>query len=126
MGSHCCCLLHNTTGVIYPVESRGRFLGYQLAGVAAIAAWTTAMSIVFFGIMRLFKVHRVPLSVEIMGYDIADHGHLSKRFFEKIRLEQAVEDMILSTKDEKIVKKIMKTDENFLSGKIANSAQDDS
>jgi Amt family ammonium transporter len=84
----------NTTGIVYPIETRGSFLAYQLAGVFAISAWTIAMSIIFFGIVRLLKLHRVPLSVEIMGYDIVDHGSLSKRFLHKIKLEQAVEDMM--------------------------------
>lgn len=77
------------------------------------------MAVIYFGLMRLLKVHRVPLSAELMGYDIVDHGHLSKRFLEKIRHEQAVEDLInASTGGLSLVpSKTLKTEENFLSGK---------
>lgn len=68
----------NTKGIIYQREGRGYFFGMQIAGLCAIAGWTAILTILYFGLMKLLKVDRVSVAHELIGFDIAEMGQMSK------------------------------------------------
>jgi ammonia channel protein AmtB len=59
----------------------------QLAGMCAIIGWTCVMSFIYFLPFKLLGAIRVSDSVELMGFDIAEMGGLTKKQMNKIRLE---------------------------------------
>ena len=44
-----------------------QILAWQLVGLCVITAWTAAMTGLVFGLLRLFKVLRVPEEIEMKG-----------------------------------------------------------
>lgn len=42
-------------------------LAWQLAGLAVIFAWSAVTNGLLFGLLRLFKVLRVPVDIEMKG-----------------------------------------------------------
>ncbi|KAK3103680.1 hypothetical protein FSP39_020979 [Pinctada imbricata] len=51
----------------------GYKLGWQLAGLLAIAGWSAAFSLALFGILKLLKILRVSPELEEKGLDIPKH-----------------------------------------------------
>lgn len=49
-------------------------LGIQMAGVAAVFAWTTASSLILFLSLKKLRILRVSEEEELMGLDIGEHG----------------------------------------------------
>ncbi|KAK3579870.1 hypothetical protein CHS0354_029233 [Potamilus streckersoni] len=67
-------LLDRNKGVICKWNRHsGLFLGWQLAGMFVIMAWTAFWSAISFGIMRWMKILRVPEDIELKGLDIPRH-----------------------------------------------------
>mmetsp|Transcript_10538 Transcript_10538/g.30001 ORF Transcript_10538/g.30001 Transcript_10538/m.30001 type:complete len:438 (-) Transcript_10538:212-1525(-) len=59
----------------------GTQLGWQLAGVCAILAWTCSLTgLVFFG-MKFMGILRVPVEEEIQGLDTSHHGGAAYHHF---------------------------------------------
>ncbi|XP_012937656.1 putative ammonium transporter 1 [Aplysia californica] len=52
----------------------GLMLAWQLAGLAAIIAWTGGLCIIMFGLLRLGNILRVSPELERKGLDIPKHG----------------------------------------------------
>eukprot|EP00347_Sterkiella_histriomuscorum_P017006 403351015 len=77
----------NDSGIIFKNEKKGEYLGTQLIGLIVITGWTSVMSLIYFLPFRLCKIVRVSDSVELMGFDIAQMGSLSKKQMRKIRQE---------------------------------------
>ncbi|GFS15559.1 ammonium transporter [Elysia marginata] len=49
-------------------------LAWQLAGLAAIIAWTAVLCTIMFGILKLLGIFRVSEEMERKGLDIPKHG----------------------------------------------------
>ena len=77
----------NQSGIIYVRPNRGYFLGMQVAGIACIFTWVTVICVPFLLALRWAGVIRQPLSLELVGHDIAESGGLHKGVYRKMRLE---------------------------------------
>lgn len=67
--------LDKDDGIIFKWDERsGLKLGWQLAGLAAIIAWSAFFSILIFGGLRLLGVLRVSQEIEEKGLDIPKHN----------------------------------------------------
>lgn len=55
--------------------------------MVAIIGWVVALTILYFGIMKLLKIDRVSYSQELMGFDISEMGVLNKHILTKMKLE---------------------------------------
>ena len=72
----------NELGLISSSMDSTAFFGWQVVGMLAILAWTVALSLPYFAIMRRLGLLRVPLIHEIIGLDVAEMG--SKSHIDKI------------------------------------------
>ncbi|KAK7488819.1 hypothetical protein BaRGS_00019954 [Batillaria attramentaria] len=62
-------------GIFYAWDRKsGLMLAWQVAGVLTIIVWTAVLSLLLFGLLRLFKVLRVAPELESKGLDIPKHG----------------------------------------------------
>ena len=65
-------LFHVTDGAFY--GGGGNLLGWQCAGIVAIAAWSAGVSALVFGLLRACNALRVSSEDETSGLDKAHHG----------------------------------------------------
>ena len=77
----------NLSGIIYVNPNRGYFFGLQIAGIVCITCFTTAICVPYLLICKWCGVIRQPLSLELVGHDIAESGGLHKGLYRKMRLE---------------------------------------
>ncbi|KAL4225498.1 ammonium transmembrane transporter [Mactra antiquata] len=62
-------------GILFNWNRRsGMYLAWQLAGLATITTWATIASVTMFGVLKLFKLLRVPEEIEMRGLDIPKHN----------------------------------------------------
>lgn len=62
-------------GILYAGNLKSGYkLGWQCIGLAAIVAWTASLSCLVFGLLRCFKILRVPREEEEKGLDIPKHN----------------------------------------------------
>ncbi|KAL4224585.1 ammonium transmembrane transporter [Mactra antiquata] len=67
--------LHKDEGILFKWNQRsGMILAWQFAGLATITGWAVVTSLIVFGLLRLFKVLRVPKEIEMRGLDIPKHN----------------------------------------------------
>ena len=59
----------------------------QIAGMASIFIWTTAICVPFLLALRWSGTIRQPLSLELVGHDIAESGGLHKGIYRKMKIE---------------------------------------
>ena len=59
----------------------------QLAGIASIFIWVTGICVPYLLALRWTGTIRQPLSLELVGHDIAESGGLHKGIYRKMRME---------------------------------------
>ena len=68
-------IFDNEKGLIFhDADDNFIFMGVQLCGLISILAWTVALTLPYFLIMKKLKLLRVPLINEIVGLDVAEMG----------------------------------------------------
>jgi Amt family ammonium transporter len=78
----------NDRGALFLYGSKqGAFMGYQIVGITAIAAWTSLLSFTAFLIMRKLHLLRVDKAVEEIGFDVVELGNVSEEFLDVVRDE---------------------------------------
>ncbi|KAG8464576.1 hypothetical protein KFE25_009944 [Diacronema lutheri] len=62
-------------GAFYaPIGSGHQLFGCAMIAVLCITAWTTAIMLPFFTLMKLFGLLRIPEEMELIGIDVSKHG----------------------------------------------------
>lgn len=61
-------------GIVYGNAMGVKVLTWNLAGMATIILWAGGFCTIMFGLLRVFKILRVPEEMEIKGMDILKHG----------------------------------------------------
>lgn len=64
-------------GIFYGGEKSGKLLGVQIVGLGFIIGWVGILSIIFFGVSKMFGYLRLSYTAEVLGGDITYFGPLA-------------------------------------------------
>ena len=87
-------IFDNEKGLMSSSPESWSYLVWQIVGMIIILAWATVISVLYFLLMRKFKMLRVSLLEEVIGLDAAEMGEKAlviSRINEQIIKSQALE-----------------------------------
>mmetsp|Transcript_20071 Transcript_20071/g.14786 ORF Transcript_20071/g.14786 Transcript_20071/m.14786 type:complete len:183 (-) Transcript_20071:200-748(-) len=80
-------LFSSVNGLFYnpDIKQGARQFGVQLMGAVCILTWTSIMSILLFGMLKITGLFRIEKEIEIIGLDAAEAGGIEPEVYDKIR-----------------------------------------